>query len=214
MKETKDEQCQTSPSLFDLPPRSTRLVQAPAPPPIIVPAIPTLQDLDILASNYGYNLVRLTEARDELFDRLQQGMKARTGRDTYQSRAWFVRHQSASQLGRILRFLAVTNKTRGQTKKIWESQSPEQLRTAINLVGAHPFAMGISKGIKGHSIFIRVIATLITLRVEYAVCRKGKSYRAYVNYMYALIDEAGEVTLPQDQERRTIPMSESEIQPF
>eukprot|EP00965_Chrysotila_dentata_P141871 4689506-Pleurochrysis_carterae.AAC.1 len=42
------------------------------------------------------------------------------------------------------------------------------------------------------------------MRVDYAVARPVKSERAYFSYIYALVDEDGKLTLPQDKSRREL----------
>eukprot|EP00965_Chrysotila_dentata_P088141 2910051-Pleurochrysis_carterae.AAC.1 len=52
----------------------------------------------------------------------------------------------------------------------------------------------------------------MTMRVDFAIVRSVKSHRAYFSYMYALVDEDGEVTLPQDKLRRALAMDLEALQ--
>eukprot|EP00965_Chrysotila_dentata_P113827 3762651-Pleurochrysis_carterae.AAC.1 len=70
--------------------------------------------------------------------------------------------------------------------------------------------MCTSKGFKS-GLFIRVVAVLMTMRLDFAIVRHVKSRRAYFSYMYALVDEDGEVTPPQDKERRELPMQPEDL---
>eukprot|EP00965_Chrysotila_dentata_P115328 3811938-Pleurochrysis_carterae.AAC.1 len=49
------------------------------------------------------------------------------------------------------------------------------------------------------------------MRVDFAIVRNVKSHRAYFTYMYALVDEDGEVTPPQDRNRREVPMQREDL---
>ena len=137
-------------------------------------------------------LIPAEDVQTEIFDRIQDSLRQRTSQDTLQSRSWSMRLLKQPMVQKLFsKFPSSTG--RGSTQRVWLSDQPQTITTAINLSGSAPLAMGISKAFKS-GVFVHVIATLIHMQVDYAEVRAAKVRRTYFNYMYALIDEDGEVT--------------------
>eukprot|EP00965_Chrysotila_dentata_P211483 6186484-Pleurochrysis_carterae.AAC.1 len=126
-------------------------------------------------------------------DRIQDSLKQRTAMDTYQTRSWYLKFIQEAMLAKMFKKITKTTpeSSSGVTKRTWTCTAPERICRAVDLEGAAKFGMGTCKGFKS-GLFIRVVAVVMTMRVDFAIVRSVKSHRAYFSYMYALVDEDGE----------------------
>eukprot|EP00965_Chrysotila_dentata_P263218 6214787-Pleurochrysis_carterae.AAC.2 len=201
MSGPQDVSTQTDSSVYDFPPRPERVINQYH--------THTLESLARQVTESGLSVITPEAAYAEIMDRIQDSLRQRTALDSYQTRSWFLKFLQEPMLAKMFRKFtkAVPRERAGSTKATWTCTSPETLGRAVELSGTGKFAMGTAKGFKS-GLFIHVVAVLMTLRVDYAVVRSVKSQRAYFSYMYALVDEDGELTLPQDKQRRELALDE------
>ena len=199
---------QTDPSLFDLPPRQRVYLPGDPPPPIRV-EIPTPITWGavhaFLAAN-GQCAQELSKSRRELIHELQARMVFRTSENVYQAPACTI-----PLFGRSHAVAFFANLPRQvDTKEVvtWDVSDPDLIAPLLTpFTDAHANCIGQSKamGCTKLNPFVNVVSTLFNM-VASSVCRGGRDLM-YVNALYILMNDVGEIDYPKTKEKRPIAMS-------
>lgn len=198
---------QTDPSLFDLPPRMRVYLPGPAPPPIRVevPTPITWEAVHSFLEHQGFCAQEVSKARTELLFELQARLTYRTASNVYQSPACVIPLFGRRHAAAFFRGLPRTVDT--VPVVTWEIYDPDQLTSLLHpFSDAHAMCVGQSKAMGGTKLnpFVSVIATLFQL-VASSVCKGGRDL-LYLNGLYVLMNDKGEIDYPKNKERRPIAM--------
>ena len=199
---------QTDPSLFDLPPRQRVYLPGDPPPPIRV-EIPTPITWGavhaFLAAN-GQCAQELSKSRRELIHELQARMVFRTSENVYQAPACTI-----PLFGRSHAVAFFANLPRQvDTKEVvtWDVSDPDLIAPLLTpFTDAHANCIGQSKamGCTKLNPFVNVVSTLFNM-VASSVCRGGRDLM-YVNALYILMNDVGEIDYPKTKEKRPMAVS-------
>jgi hypothetical protein len=210
---------QTENTLFDLPPRERVLVRGPplsTPPPVIQHRAASIKDLKLYALSQGLGL----EAAEDTKLEVQLGFQARLcppgQKGTYLAPAFRLANVNAGSAKRI--FNACDRDVSTKHTITWYAGTPEMTWTLTGqLQDVKPkICWGSSKALKVPSeYFFRKVARYIQVKVSHVTrkARTGGSRRLlYVNALYVVMDDKGELHLPKDKYKVQLAFSEEELQ--
>ena len=194
------------------------LVTQPEVQPIIPkPIAPTITQKEAqffaLAKELGYSVTPMAKWKKELATRIAASMRTRQGLLIYQSAAFDLPNfplELAEQLFAFATKMADTPK--GTSTWRAETMAATSALFGSIFVGQVNNCVGASKAIKKPSErFVRVLATIMPrFEISHVKLSRGVE-RLYVNFMYVLATEAGEVNPPKDNTRREISIDSTEM---
>lgn len=202
--------------------RILRLLSAPAGPPMLSPPRTDMdqprqskQELQLLetAAELGYCCLRIEKVVRELGLAMVRRMKPRTSTNVYQS-ATFSLIAFPLAIAEKLFPSSLSTSTR-PTCKTWSMSTMSAVAQVLAPVFADLDAMvgGVSKALLTPSQrWSRVMATVISAEFTWVLPARGRVERLYVNFMYVLADEMGEVHPPKDARRRELAFSSSTME--
>ena len=168
---------------------------------------PRLSQLFTLARELGYALSPLDALRRELSFSISTRLVTRLGIDVYQTAAYnlplFPREAA-------LQIFPDALKTRDQPSVVtWRLETcADVVSTLAPILRLSERCAGVSRALlKPSENVIRVIATLMP-GIEISYVKKSGLDRLFVNFMYILSDQAGELHPPKDNDRLEIGMSD------
>lgn len=101
--------------------------------------------------------------------------------------------------------------------KIWTFSSMQEVIGCLAPIMAQNDSLmsgGVSKGLQTKSrTWVRVLETVISAEFSWVASSAGTD-RSFVNFMYILLDETGELHFPKDDNRRESSFSVSRVQSF
>ena len=199
---------QTDSSLFDLPLRMKVYLPGPAPPPITVEvATPiTWEAVRSFLQERGLCVQEVSKSRREIIHGLQARMVYRTRENVYQAPACTIPLFGRSHAAHFFRGVERTVDTAQVVT--WEIHDPDLLAPLLApFSDAHSMCIGQSKAMGNTKLnpFVSVISTLFTL-VASSVCKGGRDIM-YLNALYVLMSDVGEIDYPKTKEKRAMAIS-------
>ena len=173
---------------------------------------PALLELVRMAKEKGFFSMKASVMEGELARAIASKMINRLGGSVYQAAAFPIPafpRALAEQL--FPADLIISNSTKVIT---WKATTFTELRRLIGalLPKYDPTVFGVSRALKTPSEkVIRVLATLIPdMEISWVAASNG-SEKLFVNLLYVLSDEDGELHPPKDSDRREIPLNQGEV---
>lgn len=171
-----------------------------------------MEKLRAMASAHGLVLFPKEKLLAELGQAIARRMVKRRGDEVYQMVACTLPYFPKEILQDILPVGSI--KEHSQKKTLWELTSAEEVsRTIGPLLEKSSYACaGSTKAFRTRSErVIRVVAKLMSpLEITHEVLSSGVE-RCYINGMYALATQDGEIHFPKDNERRELEFSSTEL---
>ena len=169
-----------------------------------------VRHLQSMASELGYVLTSKRSWQVELALSISQRLVNREGAFIYQSAQYHIPGFPLEMAREVLSAALIQKDTKSCVT--WKAETMTEVRTLIQGALEHAPAMtGLSKPLqKPSERVIRVLATLIP-DMEISWVREGLGReKLYVNFMFVLSDEDGEVHPPKDSKRNEIAFSQRE----
>ena len=205
---------QTDPSMDDLPPRLPLLkyeyVTVYAPPKVTYLPSDWPQVTEFLAEK-EYVAQQVEDFRLEMLHQLQARMVQPRTQDLWQAPAFCMTNVPRAAAHQLMKLMDNTLDTPSRSK--WVCRAPEQMwKCCRGLAKAHKECLGQSKALgkgKRHP-WHRSIATVIFFEAMHVVRKQGGRQLFYVNALYVLMMESGEMVKPRTAEKTPIFMTEEE----
>ena len=210
----QDAETQTDRSLNDLPPRLPLLkykyVEVHPPPKVTYIPSDWKSTTDFL-SERDHVAQSVESFRMELHHQIQRRLVQPRTQDLWQAPSFCMTNVPKAAATRLMKDMDVELDTALKTK--WVCRSPEQMwKCCRGLAQVHKECMGQSKALgkgKRHP-WHRAIATIIYFEATHVTRKKGGRLLLYVNALYVLMLETGELVRPRTAEKRPILMTEDE----
>ena len=159
-----------------------------------------------MAHRLGYAVTPISKSRQELARAIASRMVNRKGDFVYQSAAFSITNFPLSALESIFPDNLLTNDP--DAPKTWSLPSVGCVSTILGpLLQDIPMCGGASRALKTASErWSRVLATIYDMEISFT---KGTMDHAYINFLYVLMDESGEMHKPKKPNRVEVLMSAS-----
>jgi hypothetical protein len=165
------------------------------------------ENLFALAASLGFCCQPTAMWAKELAHSLVTRMRARLGTEVYQTIAYSIPGFPLA----VARSLLSAPTTETPTTVTWEATTPHALLSTLGeiLTQSTHLTAGLTRALKTPSeAVIRVVATLMPLaEISHVKAGSAGLPRLYINLMYVLTDEAGEMHYPKDGRRREMAVS-------
>ena len=166
-----------------------------------------------LALDLGFFCTPRTPFLIDLATRITAAIRQRSAGQVYQSAALSLSNFPL-EFAREIFALASQDFATPAGTTTWRLESMDQISQVFGSIfeAASPYCTGASKAFKSSSApVIRVFATVMSGAViSHVVHSRGVS-KMYVNFMYALLDENGELHPPKDSARNEIALTPEEV---
>ena len=170
---------------------------------------PRLPWLLSLATELGYSLHKSSVLESELAHAITTRMTNRIGGNVYQSAAFSFPAFPKAALKQMLHPSLIREETKSLV--IWFANSTADLRLLLGDILSRGDVFGLTRPLKSLSErVIRVVATLIPNFEISWTTTQGRE-KVFINMMYILSDEDGEIFPPKDADRREIPLNANEL---
>ena len=209
----QDVASQTDPSMDDLPPRLPLLkyeyVTVYAPPKVTYLPSEWPQVSAFLAER-AYVAQQVEDFRVEMLHQLQARLVQPRSQDLWQAPSFCMTNAPRAAAERLMKDMDRSLDTASRSK--WACRAPENMwKCCRGLAKVHKECLGQSKALgkgKRHP-WHRSIATVISFEATHVV-RKGGRQLLYINALYILMLESGEMVKPRTAEKTPIFMTEEE----
>ena len=171
---------------------------------------PRVTQLITLAKELGYVVQKLNSLGEELARAISTKLVNRIGASVYQSAAFSLPVFPLQAAQELLAPACITTRTNAVVT--WRADTMASLRSLLgDFLSQHdPQVKGLSRAQQSPSErAIRVLATLIP-PVEISWVRSHSREKLYVNLLYVLSDDVGELHKPKDSQRREIQFTQAE----
>lgn len=162
------------------------------------------------AAELGFCCIETSKLVKEFVRAIVRRMQPRTARNVYQSVTFTLMAFPLAVAEKLFPESLITRSS--HSIKTWTMSSLSAVVEVLAPVMADQDAMvgGVTKALMTASQqWSRVIATVISAEATWMSPSNGGADRLYMNFMYVLADEAGEVHPPKDGNRRELALSES-----
>ena len=172
-----------------------------------------VKHLQLMASELGFFLQQKSVMLLELALAIEQRLLNREGGLVFQSAAFHIPGFPRMLAEELFPQELIIQEMLSDKVSTWRAESLPNLRTMLaEVLTSSPKTTGLSRALqKPSERVIRVIAMLIPdLEISWVRESCGRE-KLFVNFMYILADEDGELHLPKDSQRREIQISAQEM---